>query len=477
MPQFGKLLRDFRKSSHDPANPDRELTQEVLGELIGNELGTLGFSGAAISDWERGKSKIHADDRLVLVGLLQVLQRWGSVAGPAEANALLIAGNYRPLDTDETRAIFPGLESEQPSTTLARPDNPESQAEAEIATGHTSNMPSKLYSEFVGRDADVESLLASLRNPRGKKMIGIYGIGGVGKSALAREVAERIQDERAFTAIWWTTAKQQTLDAFDDISPDRIVSYETILNRLVSWLGLSASLREKPLPERERAITKLLAEYPTLLILDNMETTADQNAIVQRVGSLVEKTSSRTLLTSRDVWNMLPTLLELYPLKGLEKSDAIRLMRIRARDLHASAVLVADNAQLDAVGAAVGYMPLALKLIVGLLQNFDLSSILRDLEVLGSQRINGMYDYIFANSWMALDDGEKDLLVVISTYDDEEGISASLLRESQVVADERFIDTIEKLVSKSLVEVSNSIVEVRYTLHPLTINFIRAQLK
>jgi transcriptional regulator with XRE-family HTH domain len=53
---FGNTLRSFRQTSNDPERLNKRLTQERLGELIGHEMGDLGFSGAAISDWERGEN-------------------------------------------------------------------------------------------------------------------------------------------------------------------------------------------------------------------------------------------------------------------------------------------------------------------------------------------------------------------------------------------------------------------------------------
>ena len=66
MQTFGHLLRIYRRRCADPLRGGL-LTQERLGELIGAEIGDVGYSGAAVSDWERDKSKINADDRLVRV--------------------------------------------------------------------------------------------------------------------------------------------------------------------------------------------------------------------------------------------------------------------------------------------------------------------------------------------------------------------------------------------------------------------------
>jgi hypothetical protein len=105
MTEFGKQLRRFRHRCNDPRSPHGKLTQEKFGELVGGELG-ISYSGAAVSDWERGKSKIHADDRPVLMALIQVLYKHGGVKTTKEANQLLEAGNYRALDPGETQKIF-----------------------------------------------------------------------------------------------------------------------------------------------------------------------------------------------------------------------------------------------------------------------------------------------------------------------------------------------------------------------------------
>jgi hypothetical protein len=106
MATFGQLLRKYRRQCHDPLRGGM-LTQERLGELIGVELGDAGYSGAAVSDWERDKSKIAVDDRLVPVSLIALLHGCDGLAGPAEADELLAAGHYRALNESESRRAFP----------------------------------------------------------------------------------------------------------------------------------------------------------------------------------------------------------------------------------------------------------------------------------------------------------------------------------------------------------------------------------
>lgn len=108
MNRFGELLRSYRLRC---TCEDRSLTQEKLGGLLGEALGGAGYTGAAISDWERGKSQIDKDQRLVLVGLLQVLYKLGGLQNAVEANTMLLAGNYRPLNDEETLLVFHARDS------------------------------------------------------------------------------------------------------------------------------------------------------------------------------------------------------------------------------------------------------------------------------------------------------------------------------------------------------------------------------
>jgi len=104
--RFGAALRAFRQASNDPDRLNRRLTQERLGELIGHEMGDFGFSGAAISYWEGGESKISAEDRNVLIALIKVLHRCGGLQTLVDANQFLEVGNYSALKPDEAVGIF-----------------------------------------------------------------------------------------------------------------------------------------------------------------------------------------------------------------------------------------------------------------------------------------------------------------------------------------------------------------------------------
>ncbi|HLO33770.1 MAG TPA: helix-turn-helix transcriptional regulator [Anaerolineales bacterium] len=120
MNKFGEALRIFRQLSNDPDRHQRRLSQSRLGELIGHQMEDRGFSGAAVSDWERGKSKLSAEDRHVLLALIKVLHKCGGLPTLQGGNQLLEAGDYRALNRQEAADIFgetaAGLEAEKPTS-------------------------------------------------------------------------------------------------------------------------------------------------------------------------------------------------------------------------------------------------------------------------------------------------------------------------------------------------------------------------
>jgi hypothetical protein len=87
-----------------------------------------------------------------------------------------------------------------------------------------------------------------------------------------------------------------------------------------------------------------------------------------------------------------------------------------------------------------------------------------------------LYEYLFANTWRALNQNQKKMLVAISTFDEDEGVSSRHLHRAKVVSQDEFANVIERLIQVSLVEVTGGVESTRYTLHPLTLNFIRSQI-
>jgi hypothetical protein len=163
---FGETLRAFRQASNDPDRLNRRLTQQRLGRLIGEELGDFGFSGAAVSDWERGESKINAEDRSVLIALIKILHRCGGLQTLEDANHLLKAGKYGELDVNEVQKIF------KKAASKADPEQP-------ISETKSSKFPLSAFlaSLFSKSEAEVETLIARAQKgpaPAWPRMLAVF---------------------------------------------------------------------------------------------------------------------------------------------------------------------------------------------------------------------------------------------------------------------------------------------------------------
>ena len=146
MNNFGSRLRRLRQNANDPEMDGRRLSQERFGELIGRTLGTTCYSGAAVSDWEIGKNKIHADDRVLLISLIQTLVICGGCKTFEEANELLKAVSYRDLDESEVVKVFRNTHLSARRVEMEQPAN------RSIFILWPAGIPDEPYHQLPGRE-------------------------------------------------------------------------------------------------------------------------------------------------------------------------------------------------------------------------------------------------------------------------------------------------------------------------------------
>lgn len=150
------------------------------------------------------------------------------------------------------------------------------------------NLPQPDYGCFIGREDEIKQILRILQPyPHSQlHLVTIDGIGGVGKSALALEIAYRYlynyentpTDER-FAAIIWTSAKKDILTA-EGIKPRQQVL--RVINDIYTVIGVtlqSSEITRANPEEQPEVVRKVLTQQRTLLIVDNLETIEDERII------------------------------------------------------------------------------------------------------------------------------------------------------------------------------------------------------
>ena len=119
--------------------------------------------------------------------------------------------------------------------------------------------------------------------------------------------------------------------------------------------------------------------------------------------------------------------------------------------------------------------PLALKLVVSLLDLLSLPLVLEGLSSSRSGPIENLYRHIYWQSWQILSSEAKLLLQAMPLVGESGGLPDYLQTISNLSA-ERFWPALHELRNRSLLEVRGTIQEKRYGIHRLTETFLRTEI-
>lgn len=196
------------------------------------------------------------------------------------------------------------------------------------------NLPQYDPTRFVGRAAELDRLRRLLSSRSKVWSIQIDGIGGVGKSTLAKQIAHwykenypRLPSEERFEAIIWISAKQEELDDGGGIRQ----RFYPFLNLNDVYAAIADTLdrpdiREADERRRARLIYQALGRRRTLLIADNLE--ADWgSALVSFISDVPPPT--KVVLTTRLLLNVMGEPQRIR-LEGMASEDALQLIKREA---------------------------------------------------------------------------------------------------------------------------------------------------
>ncbi len=335
-----------------------------------------------------------------------------------------------------------------------------------------SKLPERL-TRLVGRDADMERVLAAIAT---RRLVTIVGTGGIGKTRVAIHAAECHAERTAMEL------------AFIDLSS--LVSQAHLASTVARALGVPADA-----PDTTRAILQRLEDRDVLMLIDNCEHMLDALAllITELLGALP---GLRILATSREAIRIEGEHVErLSPLAvpGAECADlaeamaspAVELLVERAKAVGARAFEDSDGRLLAAVARQVDGIPLAIELVaarLGVQPIGDLAFRLNDhmrLYSTGNRAVLPRHSTLAAAldwSIALLDDAELRLFRRLSVFRGRFDVESALSVTRADMDPEVAFDALISLANKSLVSFDSSDAIAPYRLLDTTRSYAAALL-
>jgi len=308
-------------------------------------------------------------------------------------------------------------------------------------------------SYFAGRVNEIKHAEALLKNDL-PIIIGLFGMGGVGKTALAIELCHRLREY--FT------------DGVFFISAENL-SLENIIDELAINL-LGQEITELTSKEKSIKLRKNLANKKVLIIIDNIEDGNNLSKLIEILSSTKVVMTSRKRFSSGELH---PILVEKLP------SDA-------AVDLFINKIGFENPSETDLTRLAeictlLGNLPLAIILLASrsVVIQESLMSMLTDLKKAGLEELSsplGDEDtpsvrLCFDKSFATLNSQEQLLFTTLGAFG---GNSFSLEAVIDCTQLDKCKEMLNRLVALSMVQMQ---IEERYSLHPLLRLYAQERIK
>ncbi len=339
-------------------------------------------------------------------------------------------------------------------------------AREELANVIEARLPPATYSQLFGLVEAKRALLEQLLASGPPWAVAIVGIGGIGKTALADAVSRSIIRQFRFRDLVWARADAQTMSGRAiDVSK----TYDNLVFDLAASLGLSPAAS----PEQQLVqVRQQLKSEPYLIVVDNIETEPETAYFLDRINDLAQP--SKFLLTTRTRPAAQATVYH-FQLDELSQEDALALLRRQAKEIGAGALEEASEEDLKAVYQVTGGNPLALKLVVSLLDLLPLTHILEALMRSQPGPVEELYRHIYWQTWQVLTPNARKLLQVMPLVAESGALPDYLMSLSGLGPDEIW-PAMQELRARSLLEVRGTIQEKRYGVHRLTETFLRTEI-
>ena len=333
-----------------------------------------------------------------------------------------------------------------------------------------SHLPQKPFRRLIGRAAVRKRIMSALTDTDGRWVIGIDGMGGIGKTALALEIANECQEAGHFHQIIWL----QTVSASESDDEEPVFDFPRIVDGVAEQLQLALSPALSP-GQKQQRIRTTLRQNRYLIIIDNAENAAiAQEQLIAQLRPFLNPT--KLLLTSRK--RFVGEIFAVH-VDGLTVADGLRFIE---QDAFEKGIEHLSANQSDALANLVrqaGGSPLALKLLVSRLAYLPIHVVIErllDVDPISELQAgsDSFYHNVFFEHWRSLETNSIRLLFALAHFAPMQGAAFPALQQISMLSAKEAFTVIDRLWRRSLIEIvrKDDRQALRYALHPLTRNFV-----
>lgn len=413
--QFGALFKKYRLRSEIE-------TLSEFGNLLAQE--GLVYETSLFTRWQNGQRVPKKRDTLLKI--IAVFGKRGGVRSEEEINALLATVNQRSLNIKESLQFERYMKSTV-SDTLPDP----------IGT-------------FVGREQVTKDVGWDLLQ---KKSVLIHGVPGVGKTALAIQVAHQIRDS-FYDGIFWFRADIKSSDGMVDevlsafhIDPKEFMQLEQKLERL----------------------SRLVSGKKILIILDNIE---KKHMVSPFITFLFEEAIPALMTSIEEVES---ASLHRYILSSFTQHEFFAC----AETILGKPYVEVFHEQLVKLGYIVGYLPILTTLILkqigedphniqSLICQMEYQKMGLDKALYDNKNLHASLNFAFSR----VSQYEQKLLIASSVFEAAD-FSIHALAQAAGIAQARTREIVQHMIQYALIEPSGG---YRYRLHPAVRMYLRGKL-
>lgn len=290
------------------------------------------------------------------------------------------------------------------------------------------------------------------------RLVVLEAIGGIGKSTLARNVAEQIiqNNGKKYDAVVWISAKDTDVNLDSAI---KTIAYVLDYHQYISM--------QDNVDLRKTAILEKLQEKNVFFVFDNFETITDNEF---RKFIEVIPDNNRILVTTRhDVERISHD--QFSP--DIEKLDFNDGREVILHELKRQGLLKHSTDEI--ISRIYGFtdgLPQAIIWAISQLKYSTISSI----EEVALSGHGDVFENLFKLSWDMLDDPHKEILKAMLFF--TKPVASKALKTSSSLLDRGFTDAMSKLVGLSIIDANQEIDEESkfYSMHSWSQHFSRLKL-